>query len=178
MYYVIQTQTGKEQKTIEEINDRVNTSFAYEAFMPLFVQLKKIKGEWKEVVKPYFPGYIFVEVDKEAYVKEIFKQLTYVPSFTKLLGRQGLSDIFEPLNDIEERTINILCSKHMDRVTKLSSVQVKEGMKIQVLDGPLLGQESIIRKVNLHKRTVTISISVGGRENLVDLGIDIVSEMI
>ena len=66
----------------------------------------------------------------------------------------------------------------MDRVTRLSTVKIKEGMKIQILDGPLKGNESIIKKVNLHKKTVTINLPIAGRENLIDVGIDIVSEMI
>ena len=133
-----------------------------------------IHKEWKEVEKAYFPGYIFVETDDP---KELFKQLSYVPSFTKLLGRAGYTDFFLPLSKEEERVLDILCSKHSDRVTKLSSVMIKEGMKIQVLDGPLIGLETTIKKVNLHKRTVTIPVNIAGRPGEVELGIDIVSEM-
>lgn len=175
MYFVIQVQTGKENKTIKEMEERISDYFRYEVFTPKYTMLKKYKGEWKEIIKPYFPGYIFVETEDP---KELFKQLSYVPSFTKLLGREGLTDNFLSLNEQETRTLDILCSKHQDRVTKLSSVVIKEGMKIQVLSGPLLGQESYIKKINLHKRTVTIPISIAGRSADIQVGIDIVGEMI
>lgn len=173
MYFVIQVETGKENKVIQEMNERISDAFPYEAFTPKRELSKKIKDKIVKVLRPYFPGYIFVETEDG---KELYRQLLYVPSFTKLLGKSSIADEFIPLNPEEERTLDILCNKHMERVTRLSQVAVKEGMKIQILDGPLIGYEGIIKKVNLHKRTVVIPISIGGRPGEIELGIDIVSE--
>ena len=63
MYYVIQVQTSKEQKMIEEIKKHLSSEILEDAFSPLYVQRKKIKGEWIDVEKPAFPGYIFIERD-------------------------------------------------------------------------------------------------------------------
>ena len=50
-------------------------------------------------------------------------------------------------------------------------------MRIKVLQGPLFGLEGLIKKVNLHKRLVTISFPLGGRPVEANVSIDIVSEI-
>ena len=72
MYYVIQVQTGKENKTISEMNERISETFTYEAFTPKYRFMRKFKESWREIEKAYFPGYVFVETDDP---KELFKQL-------------------------------------------------------------------------------------------------------
>ena len=72
MYYVIQVETGKENKTIKEMNERLSSAFSVEAFTPLYEANKKMHGEYIRVTKPYFPGYVFVETDNP---QELFKCL-------------------------------------------------------------------------------------------------------
>jgi transcriptional antiterminator NusG len=61
---------------------------------------------------------------------------------------------------------------------EISHIEVKEGEMIRVLDGPLLGLETQIKKVNLHKRTVTIEFMLCGRLVEANVGIDFVTNII
>ena len=45
MYYVIQVQTSKEDKMIEEIKRHLSDDVLIDVFTPLYTQRKKIKGE-------------------------------------------------------------------------------------------------------------------------------------
>lgn len=172
MYYVIQVKTGNEQKVIGKINNLEGRIHDYDAFVPCRKTLRKYKGEFKPVIERCFPGYVFVETN---HPKELFFDLSKIEEFTRLLGREGLSYNFNPLNENESRTIDILYGKSTHRVTDLSLIEVEEGKTIRIITGPLANIKGTIKKVNLHKRKITVSITLMNRSVDVDVGVDIVT---
>ena len=175
MYYVIQVKTGKEQKAIDDILKNKPDDASFDVFAPYRKSLRKFKGEMKEVVERCFPGYVFVETND---AKKLFFELYWIPGFTKLLGREADTYNFVPLDQDESRMIDILYSKNNNRITEISKIEVKEGETIRVLDGPLMGLETQIKKVNLHKRTVKVEFTMCGRLVSADVAIDIVTNII
>lgn len=176
MYYVIQVKTGKEQKAIEDIMKNNHSSDpSFDVFAPYREGYRKYKGEQKLVLERCFPGYIFVETSD---IKQLFIDLYWTPGFTKLLGREADTNNFVPLNEDESRMIDILYSKNNDRVTKISNIEVKEGQIIKVIDGPLAGLETKIKKVNLHKRVVAIEHVFCNRLVTSEVGINIITDII
>lgn len=174
MYYVIQVRIGKEQKVVDLIKENVTNSDIYDVFSPARKERRKYKGEWKDVVVKCFPGYLFVNTDN---IKQLFLELPKVPEFTKILGRNGLSHNFVPLNENESRLIDILYSSETGRITEISDIEVQEGNKIIILDGPLYGEEAIIQKVNLHKRTVTVKLTLFNMPFSATVGINIINKL-
>ena len=175
MYYVIHVKTGKEEKAIEDIKKQLGDKEGFDVFVPFRKSIRKYKGVEKEVTERCFPGYIFVETDN---VKKLFEALYWTPGYTRLLGREGLTYNFLPLSEGESRVIDILYSKNSDRITEISDIVVHEGQIIRVVDGPLMGLLASIKKVNLHKRTVTIETTVCGRAVELNVGINIVTDLI
>ena len=180
MYYAVQVKTGKEEKTIQAIKKQLKENLKDKAdlidvFSPYKETLKKYKGEFKTVIERCFPGYIFVETDDP---KELFIQLYFTPEYTKLLGREGYSYIWTPLDEDESRMIDILYSKNTNRITKISDISIKEGDKIIVLDGPLDGLLGHVKKVNLHKRLVTVGFIMCNRPVEAELSINIVTNVV
>ena len=175
MYYVIHVKTGKEEKTIEDIKKQLGNKEGFDVFAPFRKSIRKYKGVEKEVIERCFPGYLFVETDN---VKELFEALYWTPGYTRLLGREGYSYNFLPLSDGEARVIDILYSKNSNRVTEISDIVVNEGQIIRVVDGPLMGLLASVKKVNLHKRTVTIETTIAGRAVELNVAINIVTDLI
>ena len=105
MYYVIQVKTGKEQQAIEDIMTYKPHESTFDVFAPYRKELRKYKGEFKEVIVRCFPGYLFVETED---AKQLFFDLYWVPGFTRLLGREGLTYNFMPLDEDESRMVDIL----------------------------------------------------------------------
>ena len=175
MYYVIQVKTGKEQEMIDNIKKHKRSQVDFDVFSPYRKVLRKYGSEYKEVIERCFPGYIFVETND---IEQLFYDLYWVPGFTKILGREGLTHNFVPLTEDESRMIDILYSKNNDRITEISNIEVREGEKIRVLDGPLAGLETQIKKVNLHKRKVTVEYMMCGRLVTSDVAINIVTNII
>ena len=175
MYYVIQVKTGKEEQAIEDILKNKPDDASFDVFAPYRKSLRKYKGVMREVVERCFPGYIFVETND---VQRLFKQLYFTPGFQKILGREGDTDNFVPLDKDESRMIDILYSASSNRITEISNIEVREGEMIRVLDGPLAGLETQIKKVDLHKRTVTVEYMLCGRLVTSKVGINIVTNII
>lgn len=175
MYYVIQVKTGKESKAIEDILKNKPDDASFDVFAPYRKTIRKFKGVEKEIIERCFPGYVFVETDD---AKKLFFELYWIPGYTKLLGREADTYNFVPLDQDEARMIDILYSKNNNRVTEISNIEVKEGETIRVLDGPLMGLETQIKKVNLHKRTVTIEYSMCGRLVTSNISIRIITNII
>ena len=175
MYYVIQVKTGKEQQAIDDILKNKPDDASFDVFAPYRKSLRKYKGVMREVVERCFPGYIFVETND---VQRLFKQLYFTPGFQKILGREGDTDNFVPLDKDESRMIDILYSASSNRITEISNIEVREGEMIRVLDGPLAGLETQIKKVDLHKRTVTVEYMMCGRLVTSNVGINIVTNII
>ena len=174
MYYVIQVKTGKEQQAIEDIMKYKSDQSDFDVFAPYRKALRKYHGEFKEVIERSFPGYVFVETND---AKKLFFDLYWVPGYTRLLGREGLTYNFVPLSEEEARMIDILYNANYGRITEISNIEVQEGDKILVLDGPLAGLKSQIVKVNLHKRYVVVQFPLCGRSVEARIGINIISKI-
>lgn len=174
MYYVIHVKTGNEEKVIEAIKKQIGPKEGFELFAPFRKSLRKYKSKEVEIIERCFPGYVFVETDKP---KDLFFDLFWVPEYTKLLDREGLTYNFVPLNEEESRMIDILYSKNSNRVTEISNIEVEEGQRIVVLDGPLYRIEATIKKVDLHKRTVIVEFPFCGRPVEAKLAINIITKL-
>ena len=175
MYYVVQVKTGKEQQAIDDIMKNKPDDPSFEVFSPHRKTIRRYKGVDKEVIERCFPGYVFVSTDD---VQGLFIQLYWTPGYTRLLGREADTYNFVPLDKDEARMIDILYSKNSNRITEISNIEVKEGEMIRVLDGPLMGLETKILKVNLHKRKVTVAHTFCGRYVTSDISINIVTNII
>ena len=175
MYYVVNVKTGKEQDAINDILKNKPEGIKFDCFAPHRKALRKFKGQLKEVTERCFPGYVFVETDD---VKQLFIELYWIPGYTRLLGREVGTENFVPLDKDESRMIDILYSANNNRTTEISNIEVKEGEMIRVLDGPLAGLETQIKKVDLHKRTVTVEYMMCGRLVTSNVGINIVTNII
>ena len=175
MYHVVQVKTGKEQQAIDDILKNKPDDPDFDVFAPFRISIHKYKGVERQVIERCFPGYVFVETNN---VQDLFVQLYWTPGFTKLLGREADTNNFVPLDKDEARMIDILYSRNNGRITQISNIEVREGEMIRVLDGPLMGLETKIKKVNLHKRKVTIEYVMCGRLVTSDIAINIVTNII
>lgn len=125
------------------------------------------KGKWMLDLQPMFPGYILVcgTLTDNSYSR--VRQLADVYAW--------ISDETGPLH-IHPEEIALL-QKLVDYTDVIRPSHVLfEGQRIVIIDGPLVGQEAIIRKVDRRKGRAKISISVFGHEKLVDIAVEDVGE--
>lgn len=169
MWYAIQVMTGEEMEAILlcfKVLSAPNDVFS-DFFTPLYDRRIKRRGKWSTVRRVLFPGYIFVETD---FPEEAFLELKGVPSLTKLLGT-GFD--FVPLSQRECSFIRRVTDKnHVATV----SVGFIEGDRVTITEGPMMGLEGLVRKIDRHKRTATLEVEMMGRVMPVVMGLEIVSK--
>ena len=168
MWYVIQTQTGKEKRT-KDLIERMVPSELYSEVRILYYETKReYQEEWHLEQKTMFPGYLFLITDQ---IEEIFLYLRKVPELTKVLG---YGDDVVPISEKEEAFLTKISGG--GNIVEMSyGIQV--GDKIIVKEGILKGLESVIRKIDRHKRKALIEIEMLGEIRQVEIGLEITQKL-
>ena len=167
VWVVAQVTVGKEDEIKESCSDMVPKDVLEDIFVPKHVRLKKYRGEWRRETRPLYSGYVFmVTHDPKALEKALIK----VPGRHRLLKAD---DIILTVSDEEKTFINRIAGR--DNIVDIS-VGYKEGDRIKIVSGPMLGLEGDIVHVDRHKRLVTINVSLFGRAVKTTLGLELTSK--
>ena len=163
-WYVMYVQGGKEGFLRDMINKRGDVV----SFVPMMERKYKIKGEYQIQRKPMFPGYLFIKTDEEQeYIERLFQEYRMkLKGFKKLLkyDEEGTSALHQEeimfLNDIldEEYILKMSKGKIINKVTIVE-------------EGPLVGLESNIKKIDRHKCLANLYVKVLDKEVIAGLEI-------
>ena len=143
-WYVIFVKGGKESSLTKSLKKR-----NVDAFIPMMEKMHKKNGEYIKVIVPMYPNYIFIRSDLDQIE---FNQWLY-------LFKQQCSGIVKQLQVDKEGT-SVLHKEEIDLMEKMMNNQniVKhsfgliEGDHIRIIEGPLMGLESKIVRIDRHKR--------------------------
>ena len=166
MWYVVQTVGGQEKHVLDLIYKLVDEELIQECFIPQYEVKKRIRGVWTICTEVLLPGYIFVITEHPGRLQEALRS---VPKFTRLLGN---NDVFIPLDDQEAAFVNAF-TKPGHRVVEFSN-GVMEGDEIVILNGPLMNQTGLIKKLDRHKRLAYLEMEILGRKKTLKIGLEIV----
>jgi transcriptional antiterminator NusG len=166
-WYVVHTYSGYENKVkanIEKIIENRNMhEYIHEVVVPLHDAVELKNGKKKVVQRKVFPGYVLIKMmmtDDTWYVVRNTRGVT---------GFVGPGSKPIPLSVEEIRNMGIDISE-----TKID-VEIGDGVK--VVSGPFENSIGIIQEIHGHKRTVTVLLSMFGRETPVDLEFNQIQKM-
>lgn len=164
--YVIQVVGGMESR-VKCLVERLLEDEVRECFIPRREVMRRVDGEWVSVTERLFPGYLFITTDD---VLRVSERLRRVPEFTRLLGKSD--DKVLPLSPDEVSWLNAL----LEPVSKTveMSAGVIEGDRVVVTEGPLVGREALISKINRYKRVAYLDMRMFGRTKTIKVGLEIV----
>lgn len=167
VWYVIQVITGKEQKTVESILDVVPHEVLQECFFPQYTTEIKIKGQWVAIDKPMFPGYLIAVTD-DPYGLD--RELHKLNLFARIVS-QGR--VLLPLDQSDIKIIDS-CTEPGHRVIPMSR-GFKVGDLVSIDQGPLVGQQARIKRINRRKSTAVIEFNLCGRIVSARMGLALIS---
>jgi len=145
-WYATYTKSRHEQK----VNDRLLRK-NIETFVPLIEKWSRRKDRRKKIKVALFPGYVFVRVVMTSHSHlEILK----TDSVVRILGNDGKPI---PIPDEQIHAIQVLM-KNGVAVTRYP--YLKEGMRVRVVNGPLIGIEGILLKTRPKKHRLFISVDL------------------
>lgn len=169
MWYVVQVGAGMEERIRLQCLKQVSKEILKKCFIPYYEDKKHICGKWTLQKKVLFPGYVFVVTDKP---EELIVHLKNVNGLTKIIGT---GDEIVPLSDEEITFLNKFGGK--EQVVQMSE-GVIEKSKVLITDGPLVGMEGCIRKIDRHKRKAWVEMEMFGRLQEIQVGLEIVMKTV
>ena len=166
-WYIVQVFRGQEDNFIQRLNNE-----NYEVFAPKQIQLLKRRDRVIRVLKPLFPGYIFIATDKDyiSFRKYYQQSISIIEGCVKILKYK---DEVEALYPHERQFIERFLNK--DKVID-SSIGLIEGDRIRIVEGPLIGNESLIKRINRHKRTALVEVTLFGEIQTIELSCEIIAK--
>lgn len=166
-WYVVQVFRGQEDNFIQRLNNE-----DYEVFTPKQIHLLKRRDRVIKAIKPLFPGYIFIATDKDYMsFREFYQQ--EISMFDGCVRILKYKDDVEALYPHERLFIERFVNK--DKVID-ASLGFIEGDRIRIIEGPLIGNESLIKKINRHKRTALIEVTLFGEVQTIELSCEIIAK--
>lgn len=172
-WYVFHVQTGKEQTACDLLN-KLFDSEESSAFIPQVETIFKSSKLIRKELKPMFPGYIFTEsiLEEKIFVTQTYKYARFSKCIFNLLSNDTFSNI--RLSEDEKNFLLGFCN---DKYIVEESIGLIDGDKVYITSGPLKGRESIIRKIDRHKRRVEIELMYFGDIRRISVSLEIVAKV-
>jgi len=167
-WYVIQVRTGHEKEISDQCRFIISKDILKECFIPEYIHKKKFKGSWHDVRDVLFKGYIFMISD---HVEELYVELKKIPDLTKMISKK--KDIIYPLKDGEIEFLKTFGKK--EHIVDMSSGFI-EGETVHITEGPLIGKEGLITKIDRHKRIAYITLDIFNETITAKVGLEIISK--
>lgn len=169
MWYAIQVSTGKEEKSRDMCIRLLDKELYNDIFIIRFDRAKRYYGAWHKEKKLLFPGYMFIDTDNPG---DIYEQLKKVPELTKILGRE--ENNFVSIEQGKEAMFKAMVNEAYEIPV---STGIIEGDRVIVKDGPLVGMEAYIKKVDRHKRLAVLNARMFEQEIDVSVGLEIIEKI-
>lgn len=167
-WYAIQVRTGSEKRICDKIIGAVEPTLYQECFVPLAEYVVKRNGEYQKMIRPLFPGYLFVITD---YIEQVSGQLFKIADFKRVLKSDN---IFTP---IEQEEADLLAGLYDDAYLVRLSKGIIVNSRVMVLSGPFQGREGLIKKIDRHRRTGLVEMTMMGRPMEIQIPLEIVEKI-
>ena len=170
MYYVIWTLTGKEEIVRDELYAQIGRDNCKAIHILTRERKQKFRGEWQMRKEKLFPGYLLMDLAPEQ-VEPVRTALWKVTEHAKVI-KSG--DDLYPIREDEERFLRRMTG---DTTNVAVSIGVIEGDQIVVKEGPLVGLEGKIKRIDRHKRMAILEVELFNRVSEMKVGLEIVEKV-
>jgi transcriptional antiterminator NusG len=166
-YYAIQVKTRGEEKYIRLFR-AMHPDFQAEIYFPQRRIDERRNGVVFARQTGVFPGYIFLELDNEDSILKYHWDFRRTDGFFRFLKSN------RNIRELQDRDLELVLHfiKRVGPVAGKSKVYFNENSRIVVVDGPLLGLEGKIIKVDKRKGRAKIKLDLYGDSFSIDLAFE------
>ena len=162
-WYVVHTYSGYENAVKTSIEKFVNGRNMEDMILRIEIPMETVtevteSGTKKEVERKVFPGYVLVKMVMTDDTWHLVRNVRGVTGFV------GSANKAVPLT--EEEVLAMGMEKHE------IVVQYSVGDNVRIIDGPLAGFTGTVEDIEPEKNSVTVIVSMFGRETPVELELD------
>ena len=160
-WYVIHTYSGYENKVKTNIEKLVENGgledFIQEISVPMEEAVEIKNGVQKTVLRKKFPGYVLLKMIMNDDTWYVVRNTRGVTSFV------GPGSKPVPLTDAE------VISMGLEESSGITDIDIAEGDYVTVTSGAFADNVGVVKEINFAKKTVTVAISLFGRETPMEL---------
>lgn len=164
-WYVIHTQTGREEKVKASLQARSEHTGLKEKIAQVLIPTEKVSevraGKRTVSTRKFFPGYVLVEMELDDDTWYLIKN---TPGVSGFIG-SGKKPI--PLRESEINQIIKQAEEKQEKPTP--KVIFEKGEGVRVKEGPFINFSGIIDEVNPNKGKLKVMVSIFGRTTPVEL---------
>ena len=162
-WYVAHTYSGYENAVKTTIEKFVHGRHLEDMIVEIQIPMEKVteiteSGTYKEVERKVFPGYVLIKMVMTDDTWHLVRNVRGVTGFV------GSANKAIPLS--EEEVLAMGMEKHE------IVVRYSVGDNVRIIDGPLAGFAGTVEDIEPEKNSVTVVVSMFGRETPVELELD------
>jgi transcriptional antiterminator NusG len=171
-YYALQVKARTENRFIKQFR-----TLHPEVALPLYFPQRRIdirrKGKIRKSIQAVFPGYVFIEAENNDEVLENQWAFRRTTGFFRFLKSN------QEITPLTNRDLEIVLHfiKNVGPVAGRSRVYFNENSRIVVVDGPLMGLEGRIVKVDRRKGRAKIKLDLYEDSFAIDLAFEIIGPL-
>ena len=171
-YYAIQVKTGSEEKFI-----KLFKALYPEIYFPIHFPRRLLDirraGKLKPSTLAVFPGYIFIEAENDEEIQESQWEFRRTKGFFRFLkSNQDITPLADRDLELVLHFIN-----NAGPIAGRSKVYFNENSRIVVVEGPMLGLEGRIVKVDRRKGRAKIMLDLYNDSYPIDLAFEVIGSM-
>ena len=131
-WFCVKTNRYKEKWVSQQLSD-----YCDEVHLPLLRQYKKVRRQFKWVIEPLFPCYLFARFDRE-------------PALGKVRSTLGVATVLSTAEDgpvvVDEAIINALRERSVNGYIEVRPVALRLGDELEIIEGPFQGLTALFEK--------------------------------
>lgn len=170
-WYVIFVETGYEDefcRYTDKIKNQRYAGIQYKLLVPKRKIFERKQGIQREVIKTMFPSYVLLETES---IYEFYLQAKNSPHIIRFLRDNNYF-----LEVRREEIKQILMMVDSQGLIEMSKAFV-ENDRVRITEGPLLGMEGIIKRIDKRKGRAKVNFTLNEKSLLIDLGIEIMEKI-
>ena len=152
-WYLVHTPNGKERETCEKVRRIIPHELMQDAFVMQKEFWFKRDGAWSLQTKPMYKEYFFVATHDAAALDRALAQLSFG---CRIAGSRERAYMPMP-DDAQDWYRSVLDD---DGVVRNSVARIEDGV-LHIEQGPLVGQEARVKKIDRHKRWCLVDVGEG-----------------
>lgn len=173
-WYILRTRANMEKKAQTLLCERIARLNIAHLFGEILVPEEKVvevkNGKRKETMRKLYTGYIFLEIDFTDEVWHAIKDTLYILGF---VGGDNRRPSPVPKSEME-RIFSLI--KETEAVP-IQKHQFEVGEALLITNGPFKDFNARVQQVNYDRETMKVSVTIFGRETMLDLNISDVTKI-
>jgi transcriptional antiterminator NusG len=160
-WYALYTRSHCEQLVYNQVVVK-----GFQAFLPKIEVWSRRVGQQQLISMPMFSNYLFLRhaMDKASYL-----QVRQARGLVRILGER-----WDRLGVVPNADIEVIQKVLQARLPVLPHPYLKEGQRVRIMSGPLVGAEGILMRHRLEKGVVVLSVDLLQRSIAVEIDCSIV----